>query len=210
MVVSSRLRDGTGSLAGVEQREAAGAVGRFHHAGLETALPDGRGLLVAGDAADRGSRRRARSVRAEIAAQSRTSRQQRQRHAETVCSSSSSHARCGCRTAACARHWWRRSRAPCRRSAARSGSCRWCRRRARPLPPLARAPSTWSSSQAILVAEKYGSSSSPVRAAIVGFVAGLAQRRASIGGAAVLPDDGVVDRLAGGAIPDHAWSRADW
>ena len=49
-----------------------------------------------------------------------------------------------------------------RRSAARAGSCRWCRRRAAPPSAAARAPSTWSSSQAILVAEKYGSSTSPV------------------------------------------------
>ena len=38
----------------------------------------------------------------------------------------------------------------------------------RPASAAARAPSTWSSSQAILVAEKYGSSSSPVLDAIVG------------------------------------------
>ena len=36
-----------------------------------------------------------------------------------------------------------------------------------------------------------------------GFVAAFAQRVASIRGAPVLPDDGVMDRLAGGAIPDH-------
>ena len=37
-------------LAGVEQREAAGAVGRLDHAGLEAGLADGGGLLVAGHA----------------------------------------------------------------------------------------------------------------------------------------------------------------
>ena len=42
--------------AGVHQREAAGAVGRLHHAGLEAGLADGGGLLVAGDAADRDRR----------------------------------------------------------------------------------------------------------------------------------------------------------
>ena len=40
-------------------------------------------------------------------------------------------------------------------------------------------------------------------AAISRFVAGRAQRARRIGGAAVLPDDGVVDRLAGRAVPDH-------
>jgi hypothetical protein len=34
--------------AGIEQRKATGAVGRFHHAGLEAALPDRRRLLIAG------------------------------------------------------------------------------------------------------------------------------------------------------------------
>ena len=38
--------------AGVEQREATGAVGRFHHAGREAGLADGRSLLVAGNAAN--------------------------------------------------------------------------------------------------------------------------------------------------------------
>ena len=39
--------------AGVEQCKAAGAVGRLDHAGRETGLTDGRGLLVAGNACDR-------------------------------------------------------------------------------------------------------------------------------------------------------------
>ena len=80
MVVRSRLREATGSIAGVEQRKAAGAVGRLHHAGREAALADGRRLLVAGDAEDRD--RGAEQVRrrdAESAAQSRTCGQQRRR-----------------------------------------------------------------------------------------------------------------------------------
>ena len=40
MVVSRRARELHRRVAGVEQREAAGAVGRLHHAGLEAALPD--------------------------------------------------------------------------------------------------------------------------------------------------------------------------
>ena len=48
-------------------------------------------------------------------------------------------ARGECPTAACAPHWSHRSRAPCRRSAARAGSCRRCRRQAGPrAPPRAR------------------------------------------------------------------------
>ena len=119
--------------AGVEQREAAGAVGRFHHAGREAALPDGRRLLVAGDAED--ADRPAEQVghgRAEIAGAIAHLRQQRHRHAEQLGTGPRPMRRGGCRTAACARHWWRRSRAPCRRSAATAGSCRPCRRRAGP------------------------------------------------------------------------------
>ncbi len=73
-----------------------------------------------------------------------------------------------------------------------------------PCSAAARAPSTWSSSQAIFVAEKYGSSSSPVRADIERLVALLPQRCTGVGGAPVLPDDGVVDRPAAGAIPDDS------
>ena len=75
MVVSRRLRDVHRRVAGVEQREAAGAVGRLHHAGLEAALPDGRRLLVAGDAENAAPARRtdAASVAPKSAAQSRTS-----------------------------------------------------------------------------------------------------------------------------------------
>src|SRR5690242_13939775 len=62
-----------------------------------------------------------------------------------------------------------------------------------PARAAARAPGTLSSSQAILLAEKYGSSSKPV----------LAQRLAQWRGAAILPDNRVVNRLAGGALPDH-------
>ena len=47
---SDRLR------AGVHQQEAAGAVGVLRHARLEAALPEGRGLLVAGHTGDRDRR----------------------------------------------------------------------------------------------------------------------------------------------------------
>ena len=76
-----------------------------------------------------------------------------------------------------------------------------------PASAAARAPSTLSSSQAILVAEKYGSSSSPVLRGDSRFVPVRAQRRAIVSGAPILPDDGIVDRLAGRAIPDHVVSR---
>ena len=68
---------------GVEQREAAGAVGRFHHAGLEAALPDRRRLLVAGHAenADRCAEQFGHGG-AELARTVRYLRQQGWRHAE--------------------------------------------------------------------------------------------------------------------------------
>ena len=73
----------------------------------------------------------------------------------------------GCRTAACGRRWWRRSRAPRRRSAATAGNCPPCRTPACPASAAARAPSTWSSSQRDLGrGEIRDRARRPVRAAI--------------------------------------------
>ena len=58
MVVSRRLREATRCGPVLSSDEAAGAVGRLHHAGREAALPDRRRLLVAGDAEDADRRRR--------------------------------------------------------------------------------------------------------------------------------------------------------
>ena len=44
------------SRAGIGEHEAAGAVGRLEHAGRETGLPVGGGLLVAGHRPDRDRR----------------------------------------------------------------------------------------------------------------------------------------------------------
>ena len=52
MVVSRPLVDGIGLGAGVEEDEGAGAVSGFDHARREAGLADQGGLLVAGDAAD--------------------------------------------------------------------------------------------------------------------------------------------------------------
>ncbi len=68
---------------GIEQREAAGAVGRFHHAGLEAALPDRRRLLVAGHAENADGRAEQGGLgRAEFARAVADLRQHRRRHAE--------------------------------------------------------------------------------------------------------------------------------
>src|SRR5436305_1608015 len=68
-------------IARVEQRKAARAVSRFHHARFEAALPDGRGLLIARDAED--AHRPAEQVRegrAELACRVTHLRQQRLRY----------------------------------------------------------------------------------------------------------------------------------
>ena len=53
MVVSSRFFERTACIAGIENDETAGAIGRFDHPRLKTGLADQGRLLVAGDAADR-------------------------------------------------------------------------------------------------------------------------------------------------------------
>ena len=60
-----------------------------------------------------------------------------------------------------------------------------------------------ASSHSSLVAEKYGSSTSPVRARTSGSYAGGAQVVAARRGAAVLPHDGAVARPTGRAVPHH-------
>jgi hypothetical protein len=128
------------AVAGVEQREAAGAVGRLHHARREAGLADVAACWS--PAMPRiGMARRRTDVglgRAEVGGAVAHLRQQR-RGMRTGASSSSSQRRVrmsksSVRAAlvasvACTR----------RRSAATAGSCRRCRRRARPLGRRARA-----------------------------------------------------------------------
>ena len=85
MVVSRRAPRFHRRLAGIEQREAAGAVGRFHHAGLEAALPNGRGLLVARNAEDfHRTAEQMRQRRAEVGRGVAHLRKQRGRNAEQL------------------------------------------------------------------------------------------------------------------------------
>ena len=56
MVVSSRWREATGSVAGVGQQEAAGAVGALDVAGAKAALAQRRRVLIAGHARNRHGR----------------------------------------------------------------------------------------------------------------------------------------------------------
>ena len=99
--------------AGVEQQEAARAVSGLRHAGLEAGLAEERRLLVAGDAGDRDpGAEENRLRRAEDAAAVADFRQHRARHAGRAAAARRPSRRGGCRTAACARHWSRRSRGP--------------------------------------------------------------------------------------------------
>ena len=118
--------------AGMQQREGAGAVGRFDHARREST--PARSAPRAGRRPPRRSGSHRRTARA-------PSLRNRRR-----CRGSRAAARAGYRmpaaarrprrdradrTASCARHWSRRSRAARRRSAATTESCRSCRTRSR-------------------------------------------------------------------------------
>ena len=204
MVVSSRLRDSDRLVAGIEQREAAGAVGRFHHAGRETALPDGRRLLIAGDAADRNRSAERSGGRAEIARAVAHLRQQRAAARGTARQapgpiaplwiSNSSVRAALVASVACT--------LPAGQPPEQE-TCRRCRRRVAPPPPprarrrrdRAARRSWWRRNTDRAAARSCAamSGSWPLRRA----------SRADAGGAAILPDDRVVDRLAGRAVPDH-------
>ena len=80
---------------------------------------------------------------------------------------------------------------------------RSCRTRARPARRARARRSTWSRSQAIFVALKYASRTSPVFSRTRATVRGvLLERVADVGRAPALPDDGEVDGLARRAVPD--------
>ena len=76
----------------VEQRKAARAIGRFHHAGFKAGLADGGCLLVAGNTLDgNGSTQELCFTHAEISGAVLDFRQHGARHAQDIQSSSSSH-----------------------------------------------------------------------------------------------------------------------
>ena len=78
---------------------------------------------------------------------------------------------------------------------------------ARPSRARSASPSTLLSSHSIFVAEKYGSSTRPVRSRTSGSWPCRAQLVAARGGAAVLPDERAVQRLAGRRVPAQTVSR---
>ena len=151
---------------------------------------------------NRGSRRRtARAASRRSRRRSRAPPAAAPRHAEQL-AQVVVPAAAGCRTAACARHWWRRWRGPCRRSAATAGTNRPCRRRAGRCSAAARAPIDMVEQPGDLGGREIRIEHQAGFLRDRGLMPGRAQRRAGVGGAAVLPDDGVVDRPAVDAIPD--------
>ena len=190
-------------IAGVQQGEAAGAIGRFHHARPEAGLADGRRLLVAGDAADRDgaaeqdarwcrTRRRSRAPPAASAVGTRCSAHIVVHQAPALMSKSS------VREALVASVAW--TRPPVRRQSRKLSTV-----------PKASSPRSARLARAGDVVEQPGD----LGAGEIGVeqqaggggdrlgMPGLAQRGAGGGRAAVLPDDGAVDRPAAAAVPDQ-------
>ena len=110
----------------------------------------------------------------------------------------------GCRTAACARRWWRRWHAtraagqpPDQEAVDRAEGQAFPPRPRRGAPSRCRAArrSWWRRNTDRAAARCARRSASRARPS--------SSASQIVGGAAVLPDDGVVDRLAGAAVPDH-------
>ena len=146
---------------------------------------------------------RQRLRRAAIAEQSTTFGQHRCRHAEELQQIGVPIALLDVEQHGAARHWWHRSHGPCRRSAATAGSIRWCRTASSPVSARAARPprdrgsrrSWWRRNRDRAAGRSWlVTSSSWPR---------CRSSSQTVGGAAILPDDGVVDRLAGGAVPHH-------
>ncbi len=117
--------------AGIEQGEAAGAVGRFHHAGLEAALPYRRRLLIARHAknADRAAEQ-LRQGGAEVAGAIAHLRQQAHGHAEQVAEMRIPAGLADIEQQRARRIGGVGRMHACRRSGARAENCRRCRTRA--------------------------------------------------------------------------------
>ncbi len=90
-----------------------------------------------------------------------------------------------------------------RPSAARAGSCRSCRRPARPAPRGARAPARGPAARRSWWRRNTGRAAARCARCTSGSGPSALQPGAGIGGAAVLPDDRAVHGLAGRAVPQH-------
>ncbi len=185
---------------GVEQRKAAGAVGRLHHARIKAALPDGRRLLIPGDTQDR-NRATEQIGRAEGSGAVADLRQQRHRNAEEL-------AEIGVPTAAPDVHQQGA------RGIGRVGDVQL----AAGQPPqqervdrAEREPTRFRrGARALDMVEQPGElgggeiriEQQPRRRGDHLLVAGASQRRAGVDRAPILPNDRVVDWAAGLPIPD--------
>ena len=159
-----RFCDCTGVVAGIEQQETTGSVGRLGHSRLEAGLADQRRLLVARDAADRdGTLQEAGCGLAEVAAAVLHVRHERARHVEQAQQLVVPFAAVNVEQhrARGVRHVGRVNAAA--RQPPQQESSRSCRTRARRARRALARPTTLSRIQRILVPEKYGSSRSPVR-----------------------------------------------
>ena len=189
--------------AGVEQGEAAGAVSRFHHAGLEAALPDRRRLLVAGDAehAD-GAAEQLRRGDAEFAGAVAHLRQHCHRHAEQFAKAGVPGApadveqRGARRVGGVGRVHLAAGQPPQKECVdGAEGELAGLRRGAR-AGHIVEQPGDLAGGK-IRIEQQSGLGRD------LRLVPALAQRLAQWRGAAILPDNRVVNRLAGGALPDH-------
>ncbi len=197
--------------AGVEQRKAAGAVGRLDHAGREAGLADGRGLLVAGDAGDRDRRRRTVPARCRrtCAEESFTSGSI-ERGTRSIFSSSSSH---------CAGVDIEQQRA---RGVGGVGGVHLAAGQPPQQIAIDGAEHQFAALGARARAGHVIEHPGDLGAGEIGIddQAGLGRDRrlvafalqpgADVGGAAVLPDDGAVNGVCRWRGPTPPWSRAGW
>jgi hypothetical protein len=189
--------------SGVEQGEAAGAVSRLQHAGLEAGLADGRRLLVAGDAAyrDRAAEQLGHGRAVERGAVLDL-RQHRSRHIEdrqelVVEASGVNVEQQGAR------------------GVGGVGGVDLAAGEAPDREAVDRAEAQFAACRAFpgagdrvehpgrLGAGEIGVEDEPGLGGDPRLVAGALELLAAIGGAAILPDDGTVDRPAGVALPDQ-------
>ena len=196
---------GHGRRARVQQQEAAGAVGVLRHAGARS-TPGRRARPADRPRCPRSGRRagsQPTSVVSPIDAARGDDLGSSARGTSSSASSSSSHA-----TVRRSRQQRARGvRGVGRVDAAagelpRRASVSTVPKASSPRSAAAPGPGTWSSSQAILVPEKYASRTSPVRSRTSASTPAALQRVAHRGRAAALPDDRAVDRAAGRALPD--------
>ena len=192
-----------GHAAGVQERKAARAVGRLDHARLDAGLAHGGRLLVARHAQHR--HRRTENVGggdAELARAIDDLGQERRRHAEQLQEAFVPGAfvdveqQAAAGIGGVARMHLAAGQAPQQEAFDGAG-------RQRPLLRRGPAAGDMVEDPGDLGAGEIGIEDQAGLRRDLALMAGALQRLAAVGRAAVLPDDGVVDRLAGAAVPHH-------